>query len=178
MKKLNLIPLLLTLFVCGGCEQLRSLTQFDLTYDETVVVPSSMSVALPFDVATPDVETNSESQFSVNKTQTDLIEAISLKGLKLNLKSPQTGDFSFLEAIHVFIAAEGLPEKEIAWKANIPDTIGKELVLDVTQDDVMDYIKKDKFTLRVRVTTDELLTVDHEIGIRAVLHVDAKVLGL
>ncbi|MDD3478785.1 MAG: hypothetical protein PHI42_00105 [Paludibacteraceae bacterium] len=175
---LKCIMLAFSVALFSSCEQLSRLTQFDLTYDETVVVPSSMSVALPFDVATPDVETNSESQFSVNKTQTDLIEAISLKELKLNLKSPQTGDFSFLEAIHVFIAAESLPEKEIAWKTDIPDTIGNELVLDVTQADVMDYIKKDKFSLRVSVTTDELLTVDHEIGIHAVLHVDAKVLGL
>ena len=139
---LKCIMLAFSVALFSSCEQLSRLTQFDLTYDETVVVPSSMSVALPFDVATPDVETNSESQFSVNKTQTDLIEAISLKELKLNLKSPKTGDFSFLEAIHVFIAAEGLPEKEIAWKTDIPDTIGNELVLDVTQADVMDYIKK------------------------------------
>lgn len=172
------IVLALIVIMCGGCEQLSRLTQFDLTYDETVVVPSSMSMALPFDVATPDVETNSESQFSVNKTQTDLIEAISLKELKLTLKAPENGDFSFLEAVHVFIAADGLPEKEIAWKTKIPDTIGKELVLDVTQADVMEYIKQTKFSLRVSVTTDELLTVDHEIGIHAVLHVDAKVLGL
>ena len=88
--KLKWIMLAFTAALCSGCEQLSRLTQFDLTYDETVVVPSSMSVALPFDVATPDVETNSESQFSVNKTQTDLIEAISLKELKLNLKLPLT----------------------------------------------------------------------------------------
>src|SRR5574344_1090862 len=88
VMKLKWIMLGLTVLVCSSCEQLSRLTQFDLTYDETVVVPSSMRVALPFDVATPDVETNSESQFSVNKTQTDLIEAISLKELKLNLKSP------------------------------------------------------------------------------------------
>ena len=176
--KLKWIMLGLIVLVCSSCEQLSRLTQFDLTYDEAVVIPSSMNMALPFDVVTPDVETNSESQFSVNKTQTDLIEAISLKELRLTLKVPQTGDFSFLDAIHVFIAADGLPEKEIAWKTNIPDTVGNELVLDVTNDDVMEYIKKEQFSLRVRVTTDKLLTVDHEIGIHAVLHVDANVLGL
>jgi len=170
--------LLLTIFVCLGCDSLSRLTQFDLTYDETVVVPSSMSIALPFDVLTPAIETNSESQFSVNNTQKDLIESISLKTLELTLKAPENGDFSFLKSVDVFIAAEGLPEKKIAWKENISDEIGKLLVLDVTQEDVMDYIKQDKFSLRVSVTTDKLVTTDQQIDIHAILHVDAKILGL
>lgn len=178
MKAKWIIVLGCILALCSGCKVLSLFTQFDLAYNSTVVVPSSINRTLPFDIPTPEIQTNSESHFSVNQTQSNLIEEISLKELGLNLKSPESGDFSFLNEIRVFIVTKGLPDKEIAWLTNIPDTIGKELQLNVTQENVMDYIKQESFSLRVRVTTDKLITVDHEIDIRAVLHVDAKIFGL
>lgn len=43
--------------------------------------------------------------------------------------------------------------------------------------DLKEYIKEDKFSLRLNAETDELLASDHEIHVYSVLFVDSKVLG-
>jgi hypothetical protein len=160
-----------------GCKEIDKLTQFDMEFNETVVVPSSTGINLPFNILTPDVETNSESTFAVNDTRKDLVEEIKLTTLNLTLTSPSNADFSFLESISVFILAEGLSEAKIAWKDNIPDGIGTVLNLEITDADLKEYIKKDKFSLRLNTVTDEFLTSDHQIDVHSVFFVNAKILG-
>ena len=60
---------------------------------------------LPFDVLTPDIETNSDSEFEVNDTRKDLIEEIKLTELKFKIISPDDTDFSFFESLEVYISA-------------------------------------------------------------------------
>lgn len=160
-----------------GCDKIDKLTKFDIDYNETVVIPSSAGIALPFNVLTPDIETNSESTFEVNDTRKDLIEEIVLTTLDLTITSPSNADFSFLKSINVYISAEGFDEVKIAWKDNVPSDVTV-LTLDVTGVDLKDYIKADKFSLRFNTETDELLASDHEIDVHSVFFVDAKILGL
>jgi len=131
---------------------------------------------LPFDVLTPDVETNSESTFEVNDTRKDLIEEIILTTLNLTVSSPSNADFSFLESIDIYISAEGQNEVKIAWKESIPANTSV-LKLDLTGADLKEYIKADKFTLRLNTITDEVMNQDYHINIHSVFYVDAKVLG-
>ncbi|GGX31503.1 hypothetical protein [Aquimarina muelleri] len=161
-----------------GCEEIDKLTQFEMEFQEKIVIPSSTGVNLPLDISTPDLETNSESTFAVNKTRKDLIEKINLKKLDLILTSPSDSDLSFLESIDIFISAEGLSETKIAWKENIPDDVGKSLKLDVTDKDLKEYIKKDKFKLRLNTVTNKILTSDHKIDVNTVFFIDAKIFGL
>ena len=101
-------------FILFGCKKFDKLTQFYVTFDETAVVPATAGVNFPFNILTPDVETNSESTFEVNDTRKDLIEEIILTTLDLTISSPSDADFSFLESISVYIKADGLDEVKIA----------------------------------------------------------------
>ncbi|MDX1362714.1 MAG: hypothetical protein R3243_00805 [Arenibacter latericius] len=160
------------------CDKLDELTKFEMDYSQRVVIPSSTGVDLPFDVYSPETETNSSSEFAVNDTRKDLIEEIILRKLTLKLKSPEEEDFSFLESIKVYMSADDLPEIRIAWNEEVAATTGGTLELLTSGDDLKDYIKKDKFTLRLETVTDEFLSSDHEIDVLSVFFVDAKVLGL
>lgn len=177
MKKSPLLLLFLLVFAIG-CDKAEELTQFDLEYNETVVIPSTTGLNLPFNLFTPDMESNSESAFEVNDTRKDLIEEIQLTTLDLTLTSPSTGSFSFLKSIEIYISADGLSEQKIAWKESIPANPGKKLVLETTSNDLKDYIKKDSFKLRLNTVTDEAITSDHEIDVHSVFFVDAEILGL
>ena len=126
---------------------------------------------------TPQTTTNAEQKFSINDTRKDMIEEIYLEEVILNLKSPSGEDFSFLEDITIYINADGLPERELAWKRPVPDNTGSVLTLDVSKTDAQEYIKKDQFSLRCNTITDELLTSDHEINIATTFYIDAKILG-
>jgi hypothetical protein len=172
-KQILVLGIILSIF---GCKKIDKLTQFDMEFNATAVIPSSTGINLPFNILTPDVETNFESIFEVNDTRNDLVEEIILTTLDLTITSPSNADFSFLKSINVYISAEGLNEVKIAWKDNVPSDVTV-LNLDVTGVDLKEYIKADKFSLRLNTETDELLDSDHHIDVHSVFFVDAKILG-
>ena len=131
-----------------GCKKVAKLTQFNMEFNETVVIPSSAGVNLPFNVLTPDIQTNSESTFEINDTRKDLIEEIILTDIDLTISSPTNGNFNFLKSIEIYISADGLDEVKIAWKDSVPSNLTF-LDLDVTGVDLKEYIKADKFSLRL-----------------------------
>lgn len=177
MKKILPFTLLLALFI--SCDKIDELTQFHVDYTTAVTVPATSVISLPFDMFTPDIESNSESTFSVNDTRTDLVEKVTLEELKLTLVSPETADFSFLESIEIYISADGLEETKIAWKNNIAEEATTTILeLETSDEDVKAYIKKEDFQLRVNTVTDELIDEDHEIDVYADFFVDAKILGI
>lgn len=172
-------PLVLSLvFLTLGCDKIDELTKFDMDYNTSVVIESSVGVNLPFNVVTPQIETNSESEFAVNDTRKDLIEEIKLKSVDLTITSPEKEDFSFLESIEIYISAAGLDEILIASLEMIPENTGNVLQLDTVDTDLKEYIKKDEFSLRLNTVTDELIAADHYIDVNSVFFVDAKILGL
>lgn len=161
-----------------ACDKIDELTKFDITYKSEVTIPGTVGVDLPFDIFTPDVETNSESEFEVNDTRKDLIEEIRLTELTLKITSPEEADFSFLESIEIYIYAEDLDEIKIAEKTDIDPDTGDVLDMDVIDVDLQEYIKKDKFNLRLNTVTDEVISSDHEIEVSSTFFVDAKILGI
>jgi hypothetical protein len=74
--------------------------------------------------------------------------------------------------------AEALPEVLLGSKENIPNNTGNTLELDIPDIDLKEYIKKDKFSIRLSTVTDELITQDHQIEIYSQFRVDAKILGI
>ncbi len=160
------------------CKKVDQLTMFKLNYDASYTISSNSLIDIPFDFLTPDITTNSQEEFQLNNTNSDLIEEIILEALTLSITSPQGEDFSMLKSIEVFINAEGLSELKVAQRLDIPDDIGSNLVLETMENDIKEYIKKENFILRVKTTTDELFTEDVQINIQSRFHVDAKILGV
>ncbi len=160
------------------CKKLDKLTQFDIVYHTEITISSGIPMDLPFDIPTPPIETNSAQEFENNNTHKDLIEEIKLKKMELTITDPANGRFDFLRSIEIYIQADGLPEKKIAWKDNIPDTIGNTLELETTGDDLQEYIKKDSFSLKTKVVTDQIISRDYTVDITTIFHVNAKILGV
>lgn len=173
----NLLLLSIILFAITSCDKVDDLTKFDLEYKSKVVVPASAGIDLPFNVFTPDMETDSDSKFKINDTRKDLIEEIKLTELQMVITSPTDADFSFLDSIEVYISAEGLDEIKIA-EEKVEENVGKTLDVDVLDIDLKEYIKKDEFNLRINTLTDEVIGSDHEIDVNSTFFVDAKILGI
>lgn len=147
-----------------------------MDYQQDFTIQSSTGINLPFNLVAPEMETNSESRFASEDTRKDLIEEIKLTSLRVQLNKPENGDLKFLNEVELFINAEGLDEALIAFKYNIPSSVGKTLQLDVTEADFKEYIKKEEFTLRLRAKTDEVLSRNHELTTFATFFVDAKLI--
>ena len=96
----------------------------------------------------------------------------------MKITAPEGETFDFLRSIKIYISAEGLDEKMIAWKTDMKDDGATTITLDTSDDNLKDYILKDSFQLRTETVTDQLLTHDTDIEIDAVFWVDAKILGV
>ncbi len=182
MKKNTLVfTLILFAFFTGGCKLVDKLTQFTIPYKTSFTVSPISIIGLPIDTdfPTPEITTNAEQTFSSNKTAANLIEKVLLKKLELTITSPADKKFDFLSGAKVFLTAEGLSEIEVASISDIDDaTVGNKIALTPTTKDLKDYLKKDKFTIKVRTTTDKTVTSDIDIDINASFFVDAKILGI
>ncbi|MFW5872591.1 MAG: hypothetical protein ACOCVN_01250, partial [bacterium] len=107
-------------FFSFSCEKtLDKFTEFDMDYTTTITVPAQTTVDAPVDLYSPDVETNSEQEFENNNTRKDKIEEIYLKSMQLTVEQPADEDFSFLKSITLYISADGLDERKLAWKDSI-----------------------------------------------------------
>ncbi len=177
MKKYFFLTILIIVSTFFACKKVDKLTQFDMDYDSSVKIESTIGFNIPFNIYTPDITTNSESTFESNNTHKDLIEKINLKTMEMTISSPSGDDFSFLKSIEIKISADGLSDVKIAWKDNIPENANK-IKLETSSADLKEYIKKDNFKLKVTSTTDEILTHDYTIDIHSVFFVDAKILGV
>jgi hypothetical protein len=170
----KLILFLIVLLPLFGCK--KKLTQFYIEYNSTAFVQSTVPVSSPFSIYTPDQTTDSEFEFEVNDTRKDRIREILLKNLELSIIDPSGKSFSFLNSIEIFISSANNPEQKVAFKEEIPNSIGSKLVCDVSDVDLQAYIKEDKFSLRLRTVTDEILTEDVTINIYSNFLVDAQLI--
>jgi len=176
MRILILLIVTFSLFVTS-CEKVDEFTQFDMDYQTSVTVPSTVGANMPFDMWTPEITTNSETQFAVHDTRKDKVEEILLTSSQLSVTSPDDGDFAFLNDIYVYLSADELSEIEIAWKEDIPDDVGNTILLNTSDENLEAYIKKDSIQFRVKTITDRVITQEYQIQIDAVFWVDAEVLG-
>jgi hypothetical protein len=165
------------LLVLSSCEKVDRLTQFEIEYDETVTIPAVLGINLPFNIPTPNIETNSAEYFELNNTKKALVEEIRLQKMVLQLEEPSKADFSFIESLTLSISAEGLPDQEIAWSGEIGNEVGNYLILETSEADLKEYIKADYFLLLADIVTDELVSREHTITIHSVFWVDAQIIG-
>jgi len=157
----------------GSCRKWQKITEFTLSFSETVVIPASTAINLPFNVMSPPVATNFESEIAANDSRKDLIRTVVISAVTLQLTQPPGSDFNFLKSLRIFLKSEGLPEKEIAWKDPVPSGSGNTLSLDVSDEDLSDYIKREQLSLRVMTVSNRLLAADHSIEVTTQVKVRA-----
>ncbi len=177
MKKLLLI-LSIVILSTYSCKEIDKLTHFNMNYEEEITIPATLGIDLPIDIWTPNIPTNSTSTFESNNTHKDLIEQIILKKMNLTITSPESSTWDFLKKIEIYISAEGLEEKKIAWLDNIPKSGLKSIDLNVSGEDLQEYIKKDEYKLETKTVTRELISHDTKVTIKSTFFVDAKILGV
>lgn len=175
MRYIIYLSLILALTSCK--KQFEGLTNFTMEFSSQAKVESSVGINLPFNISTPPIETNAEAKFSTENTRTDLVEEIFIESLTIEITSPNSADFSFLENIKISLSADGETDLQVGWKTPVPSSAGATLELDVTPDDLQRFIVKDEFKLKIEVTTDELLAQDHYFDVKSSFKVKAKLLN-
>ena len=159
--KKNTIIAILALFTVS-CSEVDKLLTFTISNQTTFTVNSGLPFNSPFEVATPDVTTNSTSEFKNNNTNIDLVKDVKLQELKLSITSPADKTFSFLKSIHMYISTTADDEIELAFQDNISSTTNT-INLTCTSQKLDKYIKASSYKIRTTVTTKETLTQEIEV---------------
>jgi hypothetical protein len=149
-----------------------------MDFNSNITIESTLYIDKPIDIWTLDITTDSEITFENNNTHTDLIDKIVLTTLNMDITSADNQTFDFFKTIEVYIDADELEEKKIAWLLDIPQTGLKTIILESTEDDLKDYIKKDEYKLRTHTVTRQLISKSTDIEIKSNFFVDAKILGI
>jgi hypothetical protein len=171
MKKLLFLSILCIVYL-SSCK--KKLSQFHIDYTSKTTIQSTFGQFIPFSVFTPETTTNSEVEFENNNTRKDKIESIRLEDLVLTITSPSNETFSFLNEIEIFISSPKHSEQKVAFKKNIPSTVGNQIICDLTDIDLQSFVKDDTFTIRIKAITDETIAQDVDIDIYSNFFVDAK----
>lgn len=180
MKKIIFLSpyaLLLSLVVAGlyftSCSKVEKLLTFKIKNETSFVVPSAIGINTPYSVPVPDIQTNATQAFANNNTDINKVKDIKLEALNLTITSPAGFTFRPIKTIRIFISAQGLEEKLIAYKEDIPTTVGNTIALDCNSQNVDMYVKQPSYNLRTETILREAFFQDVEIKAQMTFKVSA-----
>lgn len=157
-SKLIALSLFLAVFV-SSCSAVDDLLSFTISNQASIKIKSTSPINLPSEIITPDVTTNSSTEFANNKTKANLVKDVKLRSLQLTIDSPSGKTFTFLKSIHLYISTTNSDEIELAYQDNINSTTSM-VDLICTDKRLDQYIKADSYKIRTQVTLKETLTQD------------------
>ena len=172
MKKL-LGFIFLGSFMLGGCTKDGIEINFNMDYTTDFTIEAGGGLNLPIDFFTPDVTTNAEAEFEANDTRKDKIKEIKLESLDLTITAPDGQNFDFMKDIYLFISADGVEEQRYAFIENIAEGVST-ISLNTDGIDLAQYIKEDKFSLRVEAVQDMTMTRNIDVTADMVFAVKAN----
>jgi|FLOH01.1.fsa_nt_gi hypothetical protein len=177
MKKLLILATVI-LLTYGSCKEISQLSHFYIDYKNDITIPPVIYVGTPYDIWTPYIPTNSDELFSKNNTSSSLIEEILLTELNMDITSPSSQSFDFLQSIDIYISSDSVTETKIAWNNDIPKTGLSTVKLETSPDDLQNFIKKPVYSLRCRLIVRDQISDSTNIEILSTFFVDAKLAGI
>jgi hypothetical protein len=165
-RKITIIAMAILSLFAVSCNEVDKLLTFSISDEATFTINSGLSIDTPFDVATPDVVTNSSAEFKNNNTDVNLVKDVKLKEIKLSIINPADKTFSFLKSVHLYISTTGDDEIELAFLDNV-NTTANTINLTCTSQKLDKYIKASSYKIRTSVTTKE--TFGQDIDVKALI---------
>ncbi|KAF2517629.1 hypothetical protein [Flavobacterium foetidum] len=159
MKSKFIALTLLLSFAFTSCDTVDDLLSFTISNNASIKIKSTSPINLPSEIITPEVTTNSSSEFENNKTKASLVKDVKIRSLKLSISDPSDKTFTFLKTIHIYISTTDSNEIELAYQENI-NSSSNEIDLVCTDKKLDEYIKADSYKIRTQVTLKETLTKD------------------
>ena len=166
MKTRIIIAIITPILFLLSCNEVDKLLTFEVTNRSSFTVTSGIPLNSPIDIPTPDVTTNSTTQFNNNGTRADLVKDVKLKELKLTVTNPSGKTFSFLKSVQLYISTNANDEILLASGDNV-NTTSNTINLTCTTQKLDNYIRASSYKLRTKITTKETLSQNVEVQIDA-----------
>jgi hypothetical protein len=176
MKK----SLLLVICVCllfFSCKKVveNIISNIDIPYEtKEIVLPASLFIPPPGSTELKGYK----DEIQERDSRIANFQEARLKSIKVQLVSPDNLNLGIIKEVNVYLLTDStngnLPRKLVAQKANVPAETGKELDLDVINDNVINYLEKQKYTVRTEVVLRQVITQDVTIKNKLVFNLKPK----
>ena len=175
MKRFIAIFSALTMvFVLGSCNPKKTIndaTTFTIDYTAEVQVPAvTVTVSGTQEYTTPDIPTTSSARYITEGTTPALIDKISLSRFNISTSS---GNLDFIKSIEITMQAAGLADVAVASKTIIPAG-SSSVECDLSGANIKDYIAKDNFKLKAKLTFGAAQTTDSKLKFEQSVKVEGK----
>jgi len=173
MKKLFIIFSLLLLFSCKKTIQ-NLVNNIDIPYDtKDIVLPGSI-----FSKNQAGELKGFQDTYFNRDSRIDNFQEAKLSGLTVLITKPDSINFSVMKEINVYILTDAsngnFPQKLISYKKNI-QTITKNLDLDVTGENVINYLQQTKYIIRTEIILRQIVKEDVTIKNHLVFNFKPKI---
>ncbi len=173
MKRILFIAGAVLLLLTTGCLFKKYTFYFNDTINTTIPATASF---LPFDLPIPTVTTTIDQELNNEGIDTKLIQEVYLQNLTVTITNPSTDNFSFLDAVYIYIIDENTnKEQEVAYLENI-DATSQQIQLKPVDANLVDFIRTGKYKLRIKVKIKKVLNHDVDIRVDLGFKVIVKVL--
>ena len=153
MKQVILLVLLYFL-TFTGCKKIDQLTHFFMNYTTTAIIEPSSIYGNPFDIYTTEINTNSDSIFTTQNTNSDNINLIQLKKLAVYIVNADSIPIGYIQSLDLYIVDPLEGDKQIAWSEN-SSTTDSLFLFTLTTDNLAQYLSEDKITYRLHGTLSQ-----------------------
>ena len=165
MKKA--IVILFTLLISySSCKKIDKLTNFYINYTETYTLGAFLDADSNFELNAYTIGNDLNELYKTNNTNQGSIKKITLDSFAIIIKSPDTTTFDFAQSVNIYITSKGLDKKKIAWTDGILKNGLQEIELQVSDDDIQNYINSYDYVLINQ------LIIDSKINYKLVVDID------
>jgi hypothetical protein len=185
MKKMIFLAATAFMAITAGCNKIKQLANInaDIPYNVQVNVPlvaqdtpgtvlPSGGLSLPF--PTVSFATNSQQYLSQYGTAANMVLNVYLKTLALQITSPASQNFDYLDSVQLYISANSQPEMLAAWAYNIPKGQSTLNFTTNTEVNLKNYFIQDTIYFRLQAHINSVPATGTELNIASVFHLLAN----
>jgi len=165
----NLSFLIIALLFFTSCKKFGT---FTIDGSSEFTVPA----LTPVGVFSVPVQTSSQSSFQAKGTDAKHLKEVHLEKITLTITNPTSRNFDFLDKVHIYISADGVAEQELAYLDPIPQTGLVSIDLTTTGIELVEFIKKETYKLRISTTTNAIINQDVTMRADMTFRIKAKIL--
>ncbi len=94
--------------------------------------------------------------------------------MKLSSSDTLDNNMEYIESIEVFITANDMQEKKIAWLDKLPEEIKTSISLDFSDDDLKDYIVDKDYAINIRIINKSTINIKASIDFSYTIYINSN----
>ena len=190
MRKIAGIMVVAMVFTLTSCIKINPITNLNINvnipYSQQVTVPQvagdTFGVALPaggiaLSFPSTPLATNSQTYITQYNTSADKIVEVDLDSFALQILSPASQNFDFLDSVQLYISAPSQPEVLVAYSYSIAKGQTTLNLNTITSVNLKNYFIQDTLYLRISTHINAIPATGTQINSKTIFHMLANLLG-